>query len=159
MNGKEILINLKASSKIKPNLEKCSVPREQGIYAFFDKNNEIMYVGCAWGEQGLYGRIIKKHLNENYLEYREEKHIKGKDDFQLKNTINKNGKNYIDKSALRKNLGRILSLKPGYETVSYILTNFEFAYTILNKITKDELLNLEKEVISLSSPIYNIQGR
>lgn len=135
------------------------ITTEKGIYAFTDKlwPNFFVYVGCATGEGGLYQRIVEQHLNPSYLETRAEKHIVGKDDYQMEegNHAIINGKPAIDKSSFRKNLARKERLKVS-ETVDYILHHFMLQYLPLPDYTDDELYEIEKAIIAESKPIYNI---
>lgn len=92
-----------------------------------------MYIGIAIGKQGLYGRILKQHLNGKYLEFRSEKYT-SKDIYQLENAFLKKDNNNtefrkgIDKSTFRKVVGRLFNLKPGDETVNFIQKNFYCKY-------------------------------
>ena len=45
------------------------VPKERGIYLWFRGLN-IEYIGVANNKNGLYGRVVRQHLNEEYLEFR-----------------------------------------------------------------------------------------
>ena len=112
------------------------VPKKTGLYFVFEKSaeglNEPVYIGSATGKSGLYGRIHSQHLNPNYLETRISK-SNTKDKFQLsckKTKKDKNGKEVvcIDKSSLRKAIGRAHKIPPGDDTVSYIINNFNIFY-------------------------------
>ena len=145
----------------KVELEKINelLSNKRGIYFWFNKaDNSLVYIGIAVGVGGLKKRIAQQHLNPKYLEYRDEKHT-SKDEYQLKYAIprlsRKNGgtKLGIDKSAFRKSIGRMLSLKPGNETVNYIqlklrLEVFESEDIVMVK-------NIEKSLISTCQPKFN----
>lgn len=117
-----------------------------------------MYIGCALGRKGLYDRIVSQHFNCKYLESRKNK-INERDLYQITDCLNKNNKICIDKSVLRKNIGRLHKLGAGIETTQFILDNFYLSYITMDElnIDKKEIKQLEKELIELYSPIYNIQ--
>jgi hypothetical protein len=142
-----------------PSLQYDKITKNTGIYFWFRREDEkLIYIGIALGKQGLYGRIMKQHLNEKYLEFRPEKHT-SKDIYQLENSILKKGKNSteirkgIDKSTFRKVIGRLFKLKPGDETVKFIKKNFYCKY--LESKNLDEIRQLEKDLIQKFNPLFN----
>ena len=143
-----------APSKINAN----DVPKEMGLYAWFTKmGNRLVYIGKAAGKKGLRQRIVKQHLNPNYLETIISRHSK-KDQFQLDNPIYKNGKIGIDKSAFRKNVARQKKLKAGKESVTYLKRAFNFSFIATNSLSGDEIRELEKKLIAEFNPEYNVSS-
>ncbi len=144
---------------IEPQEANSAIPKNRGIYFWFDKeNDQLVYIGIALGVGGLKKRIASQHLNPKYLEYRAEKHT-SKDHYQLKYTIKRKSKKDgsvrkgIDKSAFRKSIGRKLSLKPGKETVNYITENLYLKIYESEKI--DDIKLLEKKLIEQYQPKFN----
>jgi len=155
------MINIEKLEIINPNEAREKVPKNTGIYFWFEKNNdELIYIGTGSGRYGLYNRIVRQHLNPKYIEFRSEKHS-SKDFFQLKFPIKKmvkgELKSGIDQSAFRKNIGRKLQVKPGDGTVNYILNNFYLKYQEVSEIEKLKLL--EKELIRRFKPEFNISHK
>lgn len=113
--------------------------KKVGLYFVFEKSSEDLntpvYIGSATGKTGLYGRIHSQHLNSNYLETRISR-SNIKDEFQIscqKTKKNKSGTDVvcIDKSSLRKAIGRNHKVSPGEDTVAYINDNFKILYVTL----------------------------
>jgi len=151
------LINFTSETRINPINAKVLIPKKTGIYFWFDKKlDEIVYIGVGAGSRGLYNRIVRQHLNLNYIEYRPKRHAK-KDFFQLKFPVKGTVKGEIqfgiDKSSFRKNIGRKLNLKPGEETLNYILDNLYIKYKEINNIKK--LRKVEKQLIAKYKPMFN----
>ena len=45
-----------------------TVPKKIGVYLWRSKKDDkIVYVGRALGQNGLYGRIVRQHLHNNYI--------------------------------------------------------------------------------------------
>jgi hypothetical protein len=139
------------------------ITTNKGLYAFFDNiSDEVVYIGAAAGELGLNHRIIKQHMNTRYLESKETKQSLIKDQFQWSCPIIKQAKDgtekkWIDKSALRKSVGRELCLKPGEETVNYIKKNLYLkVFELRGKKTLDAL---EKSLIEEYNPRFNVKHR
>ena len=152
-------MNLSSLSVIDPQDASNAIPKNRGIYFWFDnKNDQLVYIGIAVGMGGLKKRIVSQHLNAKYLEYRSEKHT-SKDQFQLKYAIERLSKKDgsirkgIDKSAFRKSIGRKLSLKPGNETVSYIIDNLYLKIHQSEEV--DYIKALEKKLIGMYQPKFN----
>ncbi len=120
----------------------------------------MVYIGVGAGMNGLYNRIVRQHLNPKYIEYRSEKHS-SKDSFQLGYPIMKivkgEMKSGIDQSVFRKNIGRNLRIKPGEETINYILGNLYLKYIEIEDITK--LKRVEKEMTFKIQPKFNNSHR
>jgi len=155
------MIDLNKLRKIDPNEAAEKVPRNTGIYFWFKREDkELIYIGTGAGKNGLYNRIVRQHLNPKYIEYRSEKHSI-RDEFQLSHPIMKEVKGVvkpgIDQSAFRKNVGRILHIKPGDGTVNYILKNFYLKFYEMENI--QELKQLEKELIKKFNPKFNINHK
>ena len=152
-------MNLDSLPVIEPKRAKSEIPSKRGIYFWFDnKSNQLVYIGIAVGIGGLKKRIISQHLNPKYLEYRAEKHTL-KDKFQLENAIERLSKKDssmrkgIDKSAFRKSIGRTLNLKPGIDTVNYIVENL---YLKINESEDIDVIKvLEKKLIGKYQPKFN----
>ena len=132
---------------------------KKGIYFWFNKGDDtLVYIGIALGVGGLRKRIVGQHLNPKYLEFRPDKQSE-KDKYQLEHPIRRLSKNGgvarcgIDKSAFRKAIGRKLKLKPGVDTVNYILENLYL------KVFESEDINfvkaLEVELINKYEPLFN----
>jgi excinuclease UvrABC nuclease subunit len=151
----EILKQLKESLRIDPEGEISHlIPHEPGIYGWFNKEYDyIEYIGRAVGEGGLNTRIVKQHLNPIYLLYNESKWSKSRDLFQIEHAVIIQVRRAIDKSAFRKNVSRVNNLIPGKESVNYIKRNFWLRFLIFND--KDEIKNIEKQLIKITHPIYN----
>ena len=137
--------------KILPKDAQLKVTENTGIYFWFEnKTNELVYIGYGTGKNGLYNRIISQEFNPNYIEYRESVHC-SKDFFQLSNPIIKKEegvlKKGIDKSALRKKIGRAYNVKPGKETIEYIMQNLYLKFCEIDDIKQIKELkkNLKKE--------------
>lgn len=144
---------------INPYEAKNIINNKTGIYFWFDnKTEKIVYIGIATGKSGLRGRIVSQHLNPRYLEYRSNKHT-SKDTFQLAHAIKKisdnNGsvRHGIDKSAFRKSIGRILSIKPGDGTVNYINNNLHLR--VYESANIELIKKLEIELIKSHKPVFN----
>jgi predicted RNA-binding protein with PUA-like domain len=130
------------------------IPKKIGIYAWFwAKDDKLVYVGKATGKDGLYQRIIRQHLNPDYL-LTDKNKWNEKDVFQAQNPAILKGKPAIDKSAFRKNISRGHKLQPGIDSVEYIKNNFTLRF--LNISRKEDIFSLEKELISFYKPKYNI---
>ncbi len=140
--------------RIEPKNAKLYIKSKIGMYFWFDKKDDsIVYIGIALGKKGLRGRIVSQHLRPGYLEYRPERQSEKKDFFQMNDPFIKGNKKGIDKSAFRKSIGRNNKLKPGEETVLYIVDNlylrvFEFE-------DKEEIKRMEKKYIEKYQPIFN----
>ena len=156
-------MELQLLSRIEPEEASLFLTPKTGIYFWFNKEtNELVYIGIAVGVGGLKKRIVSQHLNPTYLEYRPQKHT-GRDKFQLKHSISRASKDKktmrqgIDKSAFRKSIGRKIELKPGAETVKYIIDNLYL------KIYESENISLIKEIevalIKKYEPIFNTAHR
>ena len=152
-------MELQSLPRIEPEKASLFLTSTRGIYFWFNKEtDELVYIGVAIGTGGLKKRIISQHLNPSYLEYRPEKHT-SKDKFQLQHSvyrINKDEKlmrQGIDKSSFRKSIGRKLELKPGNETVRYIIENLYL------KVHESESVSFIKEaeiaLIKKYQPIFN----
>ena len=116
-----------------------NVPKERGIYFWFRGLN-IEYIGVANNKNGLYGRVVRQHLNEEYLEFRPTNQS-SKDTYQLAHAIekvdSKEIKYGIDKSTFRKKIGRKFELRPSKATVDYIKKNGSFKYVPVENISKE----------------------
>jgi len=155
-------MNIEDLKKINPKNANLEVTKNTGIYFWFkNETDELIYIGTGSGVNGLYNRIVRQHLNPKYIEYRSEKHSQEKDKFQLKHPIMKEVKGVlkagIDQSAFRKNIGRNYQIKPGDDTVNFILENLYLKYFEVSDI--DELKELEKELIKKYNPELNISHK
>ena len=134
-----------------------NVPKERGIYLWFRGSN-IEYIGVANNKNGLYGRVVRQHLNEEYLEFRPTNQS-SKDTYQLAHAIEKvNGKEIkygIDKSTFRKKIGRKFELRPSKATVDYIKKNGSFKYVPVENISKEILELIETILIGYFKPELN----
>jgi hypothetical protein len=146
-------------TRIEPEQAKFYLTENKGIYFWFTKDTDtLVYIGVALGAGGLKKRLISQHLNEKYLEYRSTKHTE-KDKFQLQYAYKKKSKDGktiqlgIDKSSFRKSIGRKLKLKPGSDTVQYILCNLYIRIFESEDISK--LRELEVTLIKRYSPQFN----
>jgi hypothetical protein len=130
----------------------------RGIYFWFNKKtDQLVYIGIAVGEGGLRKRIAQQHLNPSYLEYRSQKHSH-KDSFQLGHKVSRLGKDDlvrygIDKSAFRKSIGRKYSIKPGQDTVNFIVNNLYLRICESEDVNSIKLV--EKKLIKMLRPELN----
>ncbi|MBI4826371.1 MAG: hypothetical protein HY807_08120 [Nitrospirae bacterium] len=152
-------MKLELLPRIEPDKAVIVLSTKRGIYFWFSKDTDnLIYIGIALGAGGLKKRIVSQHLNPAYLEFRPEKHTE-KDRFQLEHAIHriskdeKNVRYGIDKSAFRKSIGRKLKLKPGIETVTYIMKNLYL------KVFESENISivraLEIDLIKKYEPVFN----
>ena len=134
------------------------VPKRIGVYIWSAREDDsIVYVGKAVGCRGLYTRIIKQHLNPRYLLTDQTKWHREKDAYQAAEHALLNGKPAIDKSAFRKNIGRMHRLPPGQPTVDFIRSHFLLRFVLVP--SKAAGAQLEHRIISAASPRYNIAGK
>ncbi|WP_281517287.1 hypothetical protein, partial [Vibrio parahaemolyticus] len=126
-------------------------------------SQEIVYIGIALNNRRGLKTRIKLHLNPNALEYRVKKQSRKLDFFQLQHAIPRKSKKTglttmgIDRSSLRKNIGRALLIKPGDETVKYITDNLTLeVYECENK---NLVRQMEKFFIDKYQPRFNIKGK
>lgn len=152
-------MNIGILEPIDPTSAKEVLTNKRGIYFWNEKqSNDIVYIGIALGNGGLRRRICLQHLNEKYLEYRPHKQS-AKHSFQLSHAITQVSKSTgkekkgIDKSAFRKAIGRLQKLKPGSETVEYILRNL--VLRVYESEDKEYIKELEKDLIKQYKPIFN----
>ncbi|MBL7224414.1 MAG: hypothetical protein ISS72_11220 [Candidatus Brocadiae bacterium] len=140
-----------------PNTDLSStIPRRTGNYAWFTvQEDKMVYVGRAAGEDGLYGRIMTEHLRPSYL-LTNQSDWRAKDAFQAANPAISNRKPAIDKSAFRKNISRVHSLRPGHDSVDFIKRNFRVRFVcVRDKVT---ITAVEKDILAKYHPEYNIKG-
>lgn len=144
---------------IEPKNALLVLSNKRGIYFWFTNDTcTLVYIGVALGAGGLKKRVISQHLNPAYLEYRPHKQTK-MDKFQLEYAIcriGKDGKTLrhgIDKSAFRKAIARKLILKPGAETVQYIIDNLHLK--IFESENISAIKELEVSLIKKHKPIFN----
>ncbi|MEZ9884634.1 hypothetical protein AB4374_12230 [Vibrio splendidus] len=139
-------------------LEECTntslLPRTPGLYFVYHRDSleleKPVYIGSATGKSGLYGRIHAQHVNESYTETRFSKTTKT-DAFQVTcNMFNKQGKQYIDKSSLRKAIGRYHQIAPGKDTAQYIKDNLVFY--VLNPSKNQQFKDMAIQLISSIIP-------
>tara|TARA_S200000501_G_C20540883_1_gene619994 strand:+ start:62 stop:640 length:579 start_codon:yes stop_codon:yes gene_type:complete len=134
-----------------------TVPKNRGIYIWF-RGLTIEYIGVANNKNGLYGRVVRQHLNEEYLEFRPTSQS-SKDTYQLTHAIEKvvgNEIKYgIDKSTFRKKIGRKFELRPSKETVDYIKQNGSIKYVPVEDISKEKLDLIETLLIGFFKPELN----
>tara|TARA_Y100000748_G_scaffold102977_1_gene85858 strand:+ start:1684 stop:2214 length:531 start_codon:yes stop_codon:yes gene_type:complete len=154
---------LSSLAKVDMNKAEEQVPNTKGLYLWKNKKNQkYEYIGIATNKDGLKGRIVSKHLKEDYLEGREKKHSLTKDRFQLENPIfkkNRPNKKFIDKSAFRKNVGRLLELCPGKETLAYIRNYGTFYFYSFEEIEDEHLEAVETILIASLQPKFNISKK
>lgn len=136
---------------------KAEVPKLPGVCIWQDRQaGEVVYVGVGVGKSGLYNRICNQHLNPRYLEFRQDK-LTTDDGFQLEHAVRQSVTDGIgsgiDKSSLRRAIGRSLKLMPGEETCQYILDNLQLKIlTIENEVAAKELA---RALIKEHRPRYN----
>lgn len=133
------------------------IPTQKGIYVYTDIQQQVVkYVGSATGKNGLRGRIWSQHLNPIYLEPRQ-KCFTSKDSRQLAKRVSRNGKIVIEKSAFRKNLARKFDLAPGESCLIYLKENFLLIFVVLGSHSVSEIKKIEKDLILLQSPEFNLR--
>jgi hypothetical protein len=134
------------------------VPTEKGVYIWYTLDQSSpAYIGKATGKTGLRGRVLRQHLNANYLETRVSK-ISSKDQRQLSHRILLNGKPAIEKSVFRKHLARSHDLAPGEATVKFIKANFDVHLIPLPDLTDDEIRFVEDKLVQALKPKLNVMG-
>jgi hypothetical protein len=134
------------------------VPTDRGVYIWYTLDQSSpAYIGKATGKTGLRGRVLRQHLNANYLETRASK-ITPKDQSQLSHGIFLNGKPAIEKSAFRKHLARSHDLAPGEPTVEFIKANFSVQLIPLPGLTDDEIRFVENKLVQALRPKLNVIG-
>jgi hypothetical protein len=140
-----------------PNTDlSAMIPRGTGIYVWFAvQEDKMVYVGTATGRTGLYRRIMKQHLDPSYL-LTDKSKSKPKDAFQAANPAISNGKPAIDKSAFRKNISRVHSLRPGHDSVDFIIRSFSVRFVCIQD--RDTILAVERDILANYHPEYNISG-
>ena len=120
-------ILLKAEKHDCNDLRANTVPKKIGVYLFRSKKDDkIVYVGRALGQKGLYGRVVRQHLHNNYI----------KSVFRLK----------IAKQYRR-------NLKEG--SVTYIKDNFVLSFLPLERNQKELAAFIELILIYEYQPKYN----
>jgi len=142
---------------------KANVPSKKGLYMWVEKNSkEVVYIGIALSKYGLHRRINLQHLNPNYLEYRKERYIL-KDRYQIRFAVTKKTKlgaivaKGIDKSVFRRAVGRKHRIKPGQNTVNFIIENYCLKFFCMANEIK--IKTVEKMLINKCQPIYNTSHR
>lgn len=134
------------------------VPTDRGVYIWYTLDQSSpAYIGKATGKTGLRGRVLRQHLNANYLETRVSK-ITSKDQSQLSHRILLNGKPAIEKSVFRKHLARSHDLPPGKATVEFIEANFRVQLIPLPDLTNDEIRIVEDKLVQVLGPKLNVIG-
>lgn len=156
-------IELENLARIHPTDAKLTLSNKRGIYFWYTNNTDsLVYIGVALGAGGLKKRVASQHLNPLYLEFRSQKQSE-KDKFQLQHAVfrtSKDGKTPrygIDKSAFRKSIGRVERLKPGEETVQYIVQNLYLK--VFESENIDAIRNLEISLIKKHEPLFNISHK
>ena len=134
------------------------VPTDKGVYIWYTLDQSSpAYIGKATGKTGLRGRVLRQHLNVNYLETRASK-ITSKDQSQLSHRVLVNGKPAIEKSVFRKHLARSHDLAPGKATVEFIKTHFNVRLIPLPDLTDDEIRFVEGKLVQALCPKLNVVG-
>jgi hypothetical protein len=144
---------LLSKQKIRPaeGLQATDVPSSKGIYAFF-RGSERMWIGKATGQHGLRGRIIRQHLNPQYLDARPRRFSSDRV------LVTPDGRQAVDSSYLRRKLGRIpsLNLSPGAGTVAYIRQNMSVAWVTFGPEWDAKLIaRVERAIIDMLKPTLN----
>jgi hypothetical protein len=136
-------------------LARDALPSEWGLYAWHDiESGKMVYIGRATGKSGL-RRRIRQHLNPKYLERRASKSYRA-DAFQRSCAVLIDGRPAaIDKSMLRKKIGRHHRLAPGQSTVDYILDKLEISWLVLPNETDDQIHACEAALIRTWCPQFN----
>ncbi len=114
------------------NLKEANIiPKDIGVYLWRSKTSdeEIVYVGSAFGENGLYQRIIEQHLYDNYR-----------------------------KSVFRKQIAKENRLEPKDE-VSFIENHFVLSFIRFDKKDEKIAHLVEILLINEFSPKYNREGK
>jgi hypothetical protein len=152
-------MKLEILPRIGPNDAALALSEKRGIYFWFTNDTDtLVYIGVALGSGGLKKRILSQHLNSSYLEFRPQKQSE-KDKFQLQHAVrrmSKDGKTQrygIDKSAFRKSIGRKKNLKPGEETVQYIMHNLYLKVFESEDISA--IKDMEISLIKKHEPLFN----
>ena len=109
------------------SIESNIVPKKIGVYLWrTKKDNTIIYVGRAFGKEGLYKRIINQHLSNSYT-----------------------------KSVLRKQISEENNLNLKEESADFIRANFAFSFIAFENEMKNIASLIEILLIKEFKPKYN----
>lgn len=118
-------------------IEPRSVPKDWGVYLWkCVRSGEVVYIGSAVGQWGLYQRIVQNHLCAGYW-----KKQKGE-----------------EQSVFRKAVAVDADLRPGAECVDYIKQNFCIAWLVCPEDSKETIKDAEGRLIAKLRPKYNNRG-
>lgn len=122
---------MKAKCHDPKDIEPNTVPKEIGLYLWrLKRNNEIVYIGRALGNGGLYQRIIRGHLSDS-----------------------------CTKSVFKRQLAEEHGLNLKNESASFIKDNFVFSFIPFDRKDKNIASLVETLLISEYSPKYNRAGK
>lgn len=129
--GKELLESEKhrLSSEVLKKL-----PEEKGIYAFYSKDNKIVFIGSAIGEKGLYQCISNNHLKKSC------------------------SKSVFKKQIIEDDTNTISDIK-SQELINYIKNNFKISYIDMNNKDNSFIKLTEFLLIRCFNPKYNKEGK
>jgi hypothetical protein len=114
-----------------------TVPTTRGVYLWpRHKSGQAVYVGSAVGEEGLWKRIVRQHLNASYRM--------------------PDGK---EKSVFRKAVAADVGVKPGEQCVDVIQDRFSVAFLACPGDARETIHEAEAASIRQLQPKYNTQGR
>ncbi|NVM56359.1 MAG: GIY-YIG nuclease family protein [Candidatus Helarchaeota archaeon] len=122
---------VKAENHDPKNIDLNTVPKKIGVYLWrSNRNNKIVYVGRALGRRGLYQRIMRQHLSDNYT-----------------------------KSVFRKQIAEEYGLNLRDESTSFIKDNFVFSFISFEGKDKNIVSLVETLLIYEYLPKYNQTGK
>ena len=138
------------------SLNRSTIPAKHGLYVWYCiASDEVFYVGKATGRGGLRRRVGGQHLNPKYVETRPER-FRPKDEYQRSCAVSVGGKVCVDKSVLRRSLGRLFRIAPGKASVQYILDTLAVAWITAEHIS--DIPKCEAELIRELKPKLNVCG-
>ena len=114
-----------------------TVPTCKGVYLWrCTRGGEVVYVGSAVGQEGLWKRIVRQHLNGSYR----------MPDGQ-------------EKSVFRKAVAAHAGVRPGDQCVDLIRERFSVAYLGCPRDAREVIHEAEAALIRQLKPKYNKMGR
>jgi len=128
---------LNAPMRPASSLAATTVPSCKGVYVWRQiSDGEAVYVGSATGEEGLWKRIIRQHLNPKYRM--------------------PDGK---EKSVFRKAVAADIGARPGEQCVDFIRERFCVAWLACPGDAREVIHEAEAVMIRQCQPRYNKQGK
>ena len=128
---------LEAVARQASSVDSETVPTCKGVYVWRSlKSGEAVYVGSAVGQEGLWKRIVRQHLNDSYR-------------------MPDRG----EKSVFRKAVAVDVGVRPGPQCVDLIKEQFSVAFLACPGDTTEVIHQAEAALIRQLKPKYNKAGR